>query len=135
MKKNNVTIRILVVHISKNGSSYVEQTWKGLLKEKHVLFGFVLVMVGIGNGEFCLFCASLSNTIASELQLTSPFLCLMIYHALPVLLYTCMHKHRCALTLHWFCSSGATFLRLWVGQFDPDSSTIPLAILYKHTSV
>ncbi|KAL1369522.1 nuclear pore complex protein NUP160-like isoform X2 [Arachis hypogaea] len=28
--------------------------------------------------------------------------------------------------------TGATFRRLWVGQFDPDSSTIPLSILYKH---
>ncbi|KEH42188.1 nuclear pore complex protein NUP160 isoform X2 [Medicago truncatula] len=30
--------------------------------------------------------------------------------------------------------SGASFLRLWVGQFDPNSSIIPLAILCRHTS-
>ncbi|XP_061369060.1 nuclear pore complex protein NUP160 [Gastrolobium bilobum] len=29
---------------------------------------------------------------------------------------------------------GATFVRLWVGQSHPDSSIIPLAILYRHTS-
>ncbi|KAK7345518.1 hypothetical protein VNO77_16122 [Canavalia gladiata] len=31
-------------------------------------------------------------------------------------------------------STGATFVRLWVGQSYPDSSIIPLAILYRHTS-
>ncbi|CAJ2672450.1 unnamed protein product [Trifolium pratense] len=30
--------------------------------------------------------------------------------------------------------TGASFLRLWVGQSDPNSSIIPLAILYRHTS-
>jgi nuclear pore complex protein Nup160 len=30
--------------------------------------------------------------------------------------------------------AGASFLRLWVGQSDPNSSIIPLAILYRHTS-
>jgi hypothetical protein len=33
------------------------------------------------------------------------------------------------------CFSGASFLRLWVGQSDPNSSVIPLAILCRHTTV
>jgi len=33
------------------------------------------------------------------------------------------------------CISGATFERLWVGQSYPDTNIIPLAILFRDTSV
>ncbi|XP_052109243.1 nuclear pore complex protein NUP160 [Arachis duranensis] len=64
------------------------------------------------------------------MQLIIPFL---RYHALS---HSCVYLYaqndRFALTLHRLWYVGATFRRLWVGQFDPVLSEITLSISYNH---